>query len=47
MNTVYTQELERAVYILHIVGGDELYNMQLSVWAEKRGIADFNMKVPI
>lgn len=45
VNTVYTQESERAIYILHIVEGDELYDMQLSVWAEKRGIADFNMKV--
>lgn len=45
VNTVYTQESERAIYILHIVGGDELYDMQLSAWAEKRGIADFNMKV--
>lgn len=45
MNMVYTQESERTVYILHIVKGDVLYDMQLSVWAEKRGIADFNMKV--
>lgn len=45
MRVVYTQELERADYILHIIGGGGLYNMQLSVWAEKRGISDFNMKV--
>lgn len=45
VNMVYTQESGRTVYILHIVKGDELYDMQLSVWVEKRGIADFNMKV--
>lgn len=45
VNMFYTQESERTVYILHIVKGDELYDTQLSVWVEKRGIADFNMKV--